>query len=62
MFRRLTEEVYAREQSLKQQLRALQIEIDRTRVRYETEKILQTNYFQELRQNAQALRDELNEG
>jgi PleD family two-component response regulator len=59
LFQRMAREFQAREQRLKQQVRELRIEIDRAREQRQVEKITGTDYFKNLRKNAQQMRDHL---
>jgi CheY-like chemotaxis protein len=59
LFQRMVREFQAREQRLKQQVRELRIEIDQAREERQVEKITGTDYFKNLRQNAQQMRDHL---
>jgi DNA-binding response OmpR family regulator len=56
VFRRMAEEVHAREQSFKEQIRALRIEIDQTNRAQQVSEITETDYFQNLKKKAKALR------
>ena len=49
-------EVYAREQRLRQEVQQLRIEIDEAKKVRQVAEITETDYFQDLRQRAQALR------
>lgn len=57
VFEQMKHEVYSREQRLKQEVRELKIEIDRSRQRDEVEKITGTDYFKNLREKASRLRN-----
>jgi DNA-binding response OmpR family regulator len=59
LFQRMAREFQAREQRLKQQVAELRIEIDQAREERQVEKITGTDYFKNLRQNAQQMRDRL---
>ena len=52
----MAREVHAREQSLKQKVQSLQIEIDKTRQKEQVNSITDTDYFQDLRGRAGDLR------
>ena len=56
VFQRMVREVAAREQQLKQQIQVLQIEIDQTKRTRQVSEITDTEYFQDLRKKAKALR------
>ena len=56
VFRRMAEEIHAREQSFKEQIRALRIEIDQTNRAQQVAEITDTDYFQNLKKKAKALR------
>src|SRR5881397_3193936 len=56
VFHRMALEVYAREQRLRQQVQQLRIEIDEAKKVRQVAEITETDYFQDLRQRAQALR------
>lgn len=58
VFQRMAREVYAREQSLKQQVQALRIEIDQAQKAREVAQITESDYFRTLRDRAQRLRDD----
>jgi CHASE3 domain sensor protein len=49
-------EAYIREQSLKQEIRQLRIEIDEAKRQKQVSEIVETDFFQDLRQKARALR------
>lgn len=55
-FSGMANEVYAREEKLKQQVRDLEIEIDKTKQKDEVSKIVDTDYFRTLRAKARELR------
>jgi DNA-binding response OmpR family regulator len=57
VFQRMAHEVYEREQRLKQEVHQLRIEINEVRKAREVAEITETEYFQELRKRAQALRN-----
>lgn len=57
VFQRMANEVYAREQRLKQQVQELRIEIDKARQARQVSEITGSNYFQQLRSRAKDLRD-----
>jgi DNA-binding response OmpR family regulator len=56
VFQRMAYEVAAREQQLKQQIQVLSIEIDQAKKARQVSEITDTEYFQELRKKAKALR------
>ena len=56
VFQTMVNEVIARQQRLRQQIRDLKIEIDQTRKAKEVEEIVETDYFQSLQQKAQEFR------
>ncbi|OLB41693.1 MAG: hypothetical protein AUI04_06545 [Candidatus Rokubacteria bacterium 13_2_20CM_2_64_8] len=56
VFHRMALEVYAREQRLRQEVQQLRIEIDEAKKVRQVAEITETDYFQDLRQRAQALR------
>ncbi len=55
VFQRMAQEVAAREQSLKQQVQALRIEIDQAKKAREVAEITETDYFRNLRDRAERL-------
>jgi CheY-like chemotaxis protein len=57
VFQRMAQEVYAREQQLKQQVQELRIEIDRVTQAHQVSQITETEYFQQLRSRAQDMRN-----
>jgi DNA-binding response OmpR family regulator len=57
VFQNMAREVYAREQRLKQQLHELRIEVDEAKKARQVAEITETEYFRELREKAQRLRD-----
>lgn len=57
VFNRMAEEVYNREQKLKQQVRGLRIEIDEVKRQKQVKEIVETDFFQDLTAKAQVLRD-----
>jgi two-component system, cell cycle response regulator len=61
VFQRMALEVHAREQSLKQQLEALRIRIDEGQKARAVAEITDTDYFRNLRDRAQRLRDDCSE-
>lgn len=61
VFSDMAHQVYAREQSLKQQLQELRIEIDEARQQQQVSSITGTDYFQDLRKKAGSLRARLHE-
>jgi DNA repair ATPase RecN len=56
VFQRMAREVYAREQSVKQQVQELRIQVDETRKEREVAEITESEYFQQLKQKARKLR------
>ncbi len=56
VFQRMACEVYAREQSLKQQVRELRIQIDESKKARDVAEITETDYFRQLRSNVSDLR------
>ncbi|MEM7537802.1 MAG: cache domain-containing protein [Chloroflexota bacterium] len=56
VFQRMAEQVYAREQRLKQQVKQLQIVIDETKRKQQVEEITDSDFFQDLTQKAGSLR------
>lgn len=56
VFQRMAREVYAREQSLKQQLQELRIQIDEAKKAREVAEITESDYFRQLRANVSDLR------
>ncbi len=52
VFQRMVREVYAREESLKRQVAELRIEIDEAKKTQQVAEIIDTDYFQQLRQKA----------
>lgn len=56
VFQKMVNEVIARQQRLRQQIRDLKIEIDQTRKAKEVQEITETDYFQNLQQKAQKFR------
>ncbi len=57
VFSRMAGEIYTREERLKKEVRNLKIEIDKTRQKAEVSKIVDTDYFRNLRTKAKELRD-----
>ncbi len=57
IFEQMAREVYAREQKLKAQVNALQIEIDRTKSAEQVAEITDTDFFKDLQNKAQAMRE-----
>lgn len=55
-FERMAAEVIARERSLRREVQALRIEIDRARQQHQVAEITESDYFRELQQRAAALR------
>jgi DNA-binding response OmpR family regulator len=56
VFQRMAREVYAREQSLKQQVQELQIQIDEVKKAHEVAEITESEYFQSLEAKVDQLR------
>jgi nitrate/nitrite-specific signal transduction histidine kinase len=56
VFQRMAEEIHAREQALKQQVRQLQIKIDRAKQEKQVAEITETDFFQQLEAKAAGLR------
>lgn len=61
LFQRMAREFLRREQQLKQQVQALRIEVDKARQAQQVSKITGTDYFKQLRDKANDLRDLLDE-
>lgn len=61
VFQRTVRQVYAREQRLQQQVAELRIEVDKARQAHQVNQITGTDYFQQLRGRANALRNLLEE-
>jgi two-component system cell cycle response regulator len=57
VFQNMAQQVYAREQSLRQQVQELKIEIDHVKKARQVAEITETDYFRELTTKAQRLRD-----
>jgi HAMP domain-containing protein len=57
VFRRMAREVYAREQRLKQQVQELRIVIDEAKKTHQVTEITETDYFRQLQEKAQRLRN-----
>ena len=57
VFDRMAQQVYSREQKLKQQVRDLRIEIDETKRKKQVQEIVETDFFQDLTAKAQKLRN-----
>ncbi|WP_017299049.1 HAMP domain-containing protein [Nodosilinea nodulosa] len=57
VFDRMAQQVYTREQKLKQQVRDLRIEIDETKRKKQVKEIVETDFFQDLTAKAQKLRN-----
>jgi len=56
VFQRMAREVYAREQSLKQQVQELRIQIDEAKKALDVSEITESDYFRELRSNVRNFR------
>ena len=59
VFQRMIQEIFLREQRLQQQVQALRIEVDKARQAQQVHKITGTDYFQQLRNKANNLRNQL---
>ncbi|MFN8444099.1 MAG: cyclic nucleotide-binding domain-containing protein [Caldilineaceae bacterium] len=59
VFQRMIREVYTREQRLQQQVQELRIKVDKARQAQQVDKITGTDYFQQLRNKAGKLRNQL---
>ena len=57
VFERMVQKVRTREESLKQEVRELRIEIDQAKLKKEVHEIVDTEFFSELQAKAKALRD-----
>jgi hypothetical protein len=57
----MAHQVYQREQRLKQQIQAFQIEIDESKRQRQVKEIVETDFFQDLALKAQALRQQYQE-
>ncbi|MGG6240341.1 cache domain-containing protein [Nodosilinea sp. AN01ver1] len=57
VFDRMAQQVYSREQKLKQQVRDLRIEIDEAKRQKQVKEIVETDFFQDLTAKAQVLRN-----
>ena len=57
VFSRMAQEVYSREENLKQQVRGLRIEIDEVKRQKQVKEIVETDFFQDLTAKAKTLRD-----
>jgi DNA repair ATPase RecN len=56
VFQQMVQEVYAREQRLREQVRELRIEIDHTKRTRQVAEITETDYFRKIQQRVQATR------
>jgi methyl-accepting chemotaxis protein len=56
VFQRMAQEVYAREQQLKQQLQDLKIEIDESKRKKQVSEIVETDFFKDLQAKARKMR------
>jgi len=56
VFTRIARQVQAREQSLRQQVEALRIEVDDVKTRRQGAEVTETEYFQQLQQQVRDLR------
>lgn len=59
VFQDMTRQVYHREQQLKQTVQELRIEIDQVKKAHQVDEITSTDYFRDLQQKAQAVRDRM---
>lgn len=57
VFKHMAQEVYSREQRLKQQVRELRIEVDEAKRNKQVKEIVETDFFQDLATKAQVLRN-----
>jgi sensor histidine kinase YesM len=57
VFDRMAQQIYSREQKLKQQVRELRIEIDETKRKKQVKEIVETDFFQDLTAKAHLLRN-----
>lgn len=62
VFQRMAQEVYAREQKLKQQIQELKIEIDQAKQAQKVSEITDSEYFKSLRGQADSLRQIIEDG
>ena len=60
VFNRMAQEIYSREEKLKQQVLGLRIEIDEVKRQKQVKEIVETDFFQDLTAKAKALRDRHN--
>jgi two-component system cell cycle response regulator len=58
VFQNMARQVYAREQSLRQQVQQLRVEIDEVKKAHQVVEITETDYFRELRARAERLRQQ----
>jgi two-component system cell cycle response regulator len=58
VFQNMARQVYAREQSLRQQVQQLRVEIDEVKKAHQVAEITETDYFRELRARAERLRQQ----
>ncbi len=58
VFKGMVDKVYKREEILRQQVRALKIEIDQNRRQKQVDEIVDSEFFQDLRTKAQKMRDQ----
>ena len=56
VLKRMAEEIYAREQKLKQQIQSLQIQIDRDKQDEQVEEITESDYFRHLQARVKQIR------
>lgn len=56
IFNRMAQEIYGREQELKQQVTQLQVEIDEVKRTKEVQEIVESDFFKDLQKKAQAIR------
>jgi HAMP domain-containing protein len=60
VFNRMAQEIYSREEKLKQQVRGLRIEIDEVKRQKQVKEIVETDFFQDLTAKVKVLRDHHN--
>ena len=58
VFQNMARQVYAREQSLRQQVQQLRVEIDEVKKAHQVAEITETDYFRELRDRAERMRQQ----
>ena len=59
VFQRMAREFYVRENRLKQQVAELRIEVDKAKQTQQVKQIVGSDYFKQLREQAEELRDKL---